>query len=168
MALVRWSRGCTGDHVLMLNNHQCAGRDDLYARLFCNNCHILHTSGNTINSLGWELSSTCWTSAFRFALVIDWRTTGEYQSSQLFTGTLLWIMWRGVMWTMIITYYVSHSSHERLLMDRQFPSTPGTYSPVSMKKIYTVGGNYVYCCTPDYFFTLGMHLVVDMTISHVT
>jgi hypothetical protein len=68
------------------------------------------------------------------------------------------------MWTMIITYYVSHASHERLLMDRQFPSTPGTYSPVSMKKIYTVGDNYVYCCTSDYFFTLRMHLAVDMTI----
>ena len=124
--------------------------------------------GNTINSLGWELCSKCWTGAFWFALVIDWRTTGEYQSSSVVYRDAALDNERGVVWTMIITYYVSHASHERLLMDRQFPSTPGTYSPVSMKKIYTVGGNYVYCCTPDYFFTLRMHLVVDMTISHVT
>ena len=31
-------------------------------------------------------------SAFSVALVIDWRTTGEYQSSQLLIGMLLWIM----------------------------------------------------------------------------
>ena len=69
---------------------------------------------------------------------------------------------------MTVTYYVSHGSHKRLLMDRKFPSTPGTYSPVIMKRIYIVGGNYVQCYTSEYFFTLRMHLAVDMTTSRVT
>ena len=76
----------------MLNNHQCAGRDDLYARLFATIAISFTRRGILLTRLVESYALRVGRSAFSVALVIDWRTTGEYQSSQLLIGMLLWII----------------------------------------------------------------------------
>ena len=67
----------------------------IYARLFETIAILFTRRGILLTRLVESYALRVGRSAFSVALVIDWRTTGEYQSSQLLIGMLLWIMMEG-------------------------------------------------------------------------